>query len=434
MPELRLKLTAGTNVGLVRTNNEDNFVVCRNLISDNWTIPQAGETTDLGPYGALLVVADGMGGANAGEVASSIAIDTIQQAFSKQRLGNIVNSEEKILDFLCQVACDADKNIVKHSKKHKETKGMGTTLVMAWVLNDKAYICWCGDSRCYVFNPTVGLTRLSKDHSFVQQLVDRGELTPENAQFHPMSNIITQCLGNTSRQISPDTRVYKLSHDDVLLLCTDGLCGLCTDDEIVQVMAETDDVVAMKGRLIEEALKAGGYDNVTVVVCHVDAPQLQGHDVDENLDLKATLKPDAPAWEKTPDATMTEDMGQEGATMPEDEATPSGESPVPPAERAGAVPPTAECTALAEAPMPEPPQTAKAQEAEASVAAADDTSDGPHAKRRPGKVIGVLILLLACVLVAVAIHYADSLKSFAQLLWEYASKATYLLGKLLGGS
>lgn len=317
MPELKLKLTAGTNVGLVRDNNEDNFVVCRDLINNDWTIPQAGETTDLGPYGALLIVADGMGGANAGEVASRIAIETIQQAFMKCRLANVVKSEANVLEFLCSVTRDADKSIVKYGKKHKEARGMGTTVVMAWILQDKAYICWCGDSRCYVFNPAVGLTRLSKDHSLVQQLVDSGELSPENAHDHPMSNVITQCLGNSTKKIDPDTRVYQMAHNDVLLLCSDGLSSLCTDDEMMQVMVANDDIVVLKNQLIEAALNAGGYDNVTVAICHVDAPSLSS--VKANAQLNATLRTDSEPTE----AAEEEDAEEEVVAEPEIEVEPT---------------------------------------------------------------------------------------------------------------
>lgn len=310
---MKIKLTAGTNVGLVRGNNEDNFVVCRNLIANDWTIPQAGEVIDLGPYGALLVVADGMGGANAGEVASGIAIETVQKAFTDCRLSDVVKSDADIENYLSQITRDADKAIIKFGKKNKEAKGMGTTLVMAWVMDGKAYICWCGDSRCYVFNPAVGLTRLSKDHSLVQQLVDKGELAPENAHNHPMSNIITQCLGNANQRICPDTRVYQLAHNDVLLLCTDGLCGLCTDDEIMQVMAANDDLVAMKGLLIEAALKAGGYDNVTVALCHIDAPSLTNGGM-KSIKLNATLRnepePDETEEKNVNDEETAEDNSQ----------------------------------------------------------------------------------------------------------------------------
>ena len=242
MSEISIKLAAGTNVGLVRKNNEDNFVVNRDLCQSEWIIPQSIEPISLGRYGSILVVADGMGGTNAGEVASAIAIETVQNAFTPENLGDIVTqegivtSEEAVEEFLSRTVKTADLNIVNVSKEDSSTQGMGTTIVIAWILNDKAYICWCGDSRCYVFNGNSGFCRLSKDHSYVQDLVDQG----------------------------------KLKDGDTLLLCSDGLCGLCHDEEIMQIIEENqDDLMTCKDRLIEAALEAGGYDNITIVLCHI---------------------------------------------------------------------------------------------------------------------------------------------------------------------
>ncbi|MEL5894825.1 protein phosphatase 2C domain-containing protein [Bacteroides sp. GD17] len=276
MSEIKIKLAAGTNVGLVRKNNEDNFVVNRDLSQTEWFVPQSSETISLGKFGSLLVVADGMGGTNAGEVASAIAIETIQDAFTTEKLEKIVtqegivNSEEAIEEFLTKVVKTADLNIVNTSKEDSSTQGMGTTIVLAWILNDKAYITWCGDSRCYVFNANSGFYRLSKDHSYVQDLVDQGKLNPENTFDHPYSNIITRCLGDPTNRSNPDFRSYSLKDGDILLLCSDGLCGLCHDEEIMEIIeANQEDLGVCKDQLIEAALAAGGYDNVTIVLCHI---------------------------------------------------------------------------------------------------------------------------------------------------------------------
>lgn len=273
---MNIQLAAGTNVGLVRKNNEDNFVVNRDLCQQEWIIPQSTEAIPLGKYGGILVVADGMGGTNAGEVASAIAIETVQNIFTPEKLGEIItqeglaSSEEAIEEFLTNAIKTADLNILNTSKKDSSTRGMGTTIVIAWILNDKAYISWCGDSRCYVFNADSGFCRLSKDHSYVQDLVDQGKLEPENAFDHPYSNIITRCLGDSTNRANPDFRSYNLKDGDTLLLCSDGLCGLCPDEEIMQILEENqDDLVTCKERLIEAALAAGGYDNITIALCHV---------------------------------------------------------------------------------------------------------------------------------------------------------------------
>ena len=445
MPELKLKIAAGTDVGLLRDNNEDNLIVCRNLTSDDWTIPRAGDVTSLGPYGALLVVADGMGGANAGEVASGMAVDTVKEIFSKKRLADVVESEETVIEFMCSVIHDANKNIAKHGKKHKGTHGMGTTIVMVWLLNSKAFVCWCGDSRCYVYNPGLGLTRLTKDHSLVQTLIDAGELTPEDAFNHPMSNVITQCLGNTAHKINPGKRIYHLSHNDVLLLCTDGLCGLCTDNEIVEVMASTDSVDDMKKQLIEEALKAGGHDNITVVVCQIDAPALSLDRFRSNS-LSSTLRT-VPAEEEIPptgdDDTSPPAADDDTAQPIEFYATPDDDANEPEeavpelatADAEGAItadgrqePMSAAAVTAGEEPEPVVAPSAVAEAVQKHAAAAtgdDDTPDDALNRRQQLWLIGVSAF---CILLLTAILYAGSpqqlislLKHYALSLWIHAS-------------
>lgn len=275
MAEVKIKIAAGTNVGLVRKNNEDNFIVNKDLTQDEWFVPQSSESITMQELGCILAVADGMGGTNAGEVASAIAIETIQKEFASDVLKKVLAESDpdvlakKVEKFLVSVIKSADLNIINASKNDSSTQGMGTTIVLAWIVNNKAYISWCGDSRCYVFNPNAGICRLSKDHSYVQDLVDQGKLDYENAFSHPCSNIITRCLGDPSVRAVPDFRCYELKEGDTLLLCTDGLCGLCQDEEIIQIMDENQsDIGNCKDRLIEAALSAGGYDNVTVAICH----------------------------------------------------------------------------------------------------------------------------------------------------------------------
>lgn len=282
MSKVDVKLAAGTNVGLVRQNNEDNFVVNADLQKDSWMIPQTSESIPLGEYGTLLVVADGMGGTNAGEVASAIAIETIQQKFSQEELGKFLSGkgalpDDAFCEFMADAIKAADLNIINRSKTDSSTQGMGTTVVILWVMGEKAYVSWCGDSRCYVFNAESGISRLSKDHSYVQELVDTGKLDPENAFDHPYSNIITRCLGDKENRANPDFRSYSYRNGDTFLLCSDGLCGLCTDDEIMQIMVEHKDSMSdCKMALIKAALAAGGYDNVTTALCLVTIEETEG--------------------------------------------------------------------------------------------------------------------------------------------------------------
>lgn len=257
-------------MGLVRQNNEDNFTVCVNLAKPEWAIPQVGNFADLGEYGSLLLVADGMGGANAGEVASAIAVETIQQAFAPEKLAEIINDDDLMQQFMKESIKAADLNIVNQAKADEARKGMGTTIVMSWIIGSRAFVCWCGDSRCYVLNKRKGLIRLSKDHSFVQELIDKGEMYPEQAIDHPLSNIITRCLGNSENRAEPETVVYQLRDDDFIMLCSDGLCGLVNDSDMEHLMlSHKDDPEQMKGELMTAALEAGGHDNITIAICAV---------------------------------------------------------------------------------------------------------------------------------------------------------------------
>ena len=290
MSELKIQIVAGTDVGLVRTNNEDNVIVCCDLHEPEWTIPQAGEPVSLGEYGSLLVVADGMGGANAGEVASAIAIDS--KRFTAEALADVVKDNGAIQTFLVDTVKEADVTIATEAAENKEHEGMGTTIVMAWIIEGKAYICWCGDSRAYVFNPASGFTRLSKDHSFVQQLIDKGELDPANAHNHPYSNVITQCLGDADHRSEPEVRICDLRHGDVILLCSDGLTSMCEDDAVTDVLTEhkDDDLNATHAALIAAALEAGGHDNVTVALARITMPDAEGKEP-EPEDIGRTIKP-----------------------------------------------------------------------------------------------------------------------------------------------
>ena len=172
MNKIKFKIAAKTDVGLERSNNEDNFQASSDLLITpmRWV---NNEICQLGEKGALLVVADGMGGMNAGEVASQIAIDTVRDEFAPINITpEITKSRYTIEKFMNEVVVKADAKIKDVSKKRPETRGMGTTIVIAWLYNDNLYVSWCGDSRAYVYNPEHGLHRLTKDHSYVQQLVD----------------------------------------------------------------------------------------------------------------------------------------------------------------------------------------------------------------------------------------------------------------------
>lgn len=263
-----IKIFAGTNVGL-RDNNEDNFTVCSDLQSGSWTIPtDHQQVLSLGNMGCLLLVADGMGGQNAGEVASAIAVQTVEALFSFEALSSIcLDDDNQVRQYLLNGIEKADARIKAHAHDHAETSGMGSTLVMAWILKGVAHVAWIGDSRAYAVMPSKGIARLTKDHSFVQGLVDKGQITEEEAMTHPNSNIITRSLGDMTQRARGDVVSYSLHNGEVILLCSDGLCGVCSDAVIGGIVEDyVADLQQCKEQLTNAALRAGGSDNITIAL------------------------------------------------------------------------------------------------------------------------------------------------------------------------
>ena len=263
-----IKIFAGTNVGL-RDNNEDNFTVCSDLQSGSWTVPtDHQQVLSLGNMGCLLLVADGMGGQNAGEVASAIAVQTVEALFSFEALSSIcLDDDNQVRQYLLNGIEKADARIKAHAHDHAETSGMGSTLVMAWILKGVAHVAWIGDSRAYAVMPSKGIARLTKDHSFVQGLVDKGQITEEEAMTHPNSNIITRSLGDMTQRARGDVVSYSLHNGEVILLCSDGLCGVCSDAVIGGIVEDyVADLQQCKEQLTNAALRAGGSDNITIAL------------------------------------------------------------------------------------------------------------------------------------------------------------------------
>ena len=230
----QIRSYAETNVGLQRSNNEDTFLDC--------------------PEHKLWIVADGMGGHAAGEVASSIASQVIRDSYRKG-----CSLSESI-----QAGHTA---VLKAAANGLGGRGMGSTVVvLATEANDRFQIGWVGDSRAYLWSENK-LTCLSKDHSYVQMLFDSGLISEEDMMYHPEKNIITQCLGSLeleSVNVSVVDGAWK--GDDKILLCSDGLTDSVTDPEIEQILNEASSIESATTSLINAALSRGGKDNITVVL------------------------------------------------------------------------------------------------------------------------------------------------------------------------
>ena len=250
-----------------RPNNEDNYQLDDNLSDNSWGFT-ADDEVSLGEKGALLVVCDGMGGMNAGEVASDIAVKTIKEWFTTQKLTDAAIAAP--CKYIASAIVAADAAIKAHSKTNPDTEGMGSTIVLAWLLGQKVYVGWCGDSRCYRFNPALGLERLSHDHSYVQELVDAGKLTEELAFDHPNNNIITRSLGDPRGAAQPDTKEFDLYDQDIILLCSDGLCGTLRDNEIAELIKQHQTSMQECRDALWDADEAAGWtDNTTITLAQI---------------------------------------------------------------------------------------------------------------------------------------------------------------------
>ncbi|WP_372906400.1 PP2C family protein-serine/threonine phosphatase, partial [Rhodohalobacter sp.] len=218
-----------TDVGRSRTHNEDDFAICKDLSNHKWGFKR-GEVHSFSELGALLIVADGMGGENAGEVASNLAQATVKEDFDQ--LEEAPDSTAEKEEFLAKSILRAHQAVVNHQHKNLETAGMGTTLVIAWVIEDLVHVAWSGDSRCYIYNGQQSLYPFTEDHSLVWKMVEDNQMTPEEARVHPESNIVTQSLGDEKNPPQPSVKTAKLFKGNRLILCSDGLNGMLSDEQI----------------------------------------------------------------------------------------------------------------------------------------------------------------------------------------------------------
>ncbi len=251
-----------TDTGRVRPANEDAFV-----ISDlSAATEPRGPRFEVGDRGVLLAVSDGMGGAEAGEVASAIVVESL-----RDHLDDTCRESDMLEAVKCAVAL-ANRDVVEAAREPGRA-GMGATLVAVVVHHGYAHIASVGDSRVYLVR-NGGIHRMTKDQSFVETLVASGAMTREQAERSPYRNVILQAMGQRP-EITADIGRIELRRGDVLLLCSDGLSGKLTDEEMLGVAAEGPSHEQACTRLVELANERGGEDNITVVLAEVAGLELQ---------------------------------------------------------------------------------------------------------------------------------------------------------------
>ena len=208
----------------------------------------------------LYILADGMGGYNGGEIASRLAAETTKN-YIQNNFKKIEHDKEAILKLVKDAMEYANMVVYEESKKDENLQGMGTTLDVCFIYNSKIYIGHVGDSRIYLIKKDIA-RKITKDHSYVQQLVEDKKITREEAEHHPKKNMLLKALGCTS-YVEPDIRARNLEKDDILLMCSDGLTNMVEESKIYEVVRENKEKAPEI--LVNLANNAGGYDNITVI-------------------------------------------------------------------------------------------------------------------------------------------------------------------------
>jgi PPM family protein phosphatase len=271
--EVVVRVFGRTDVGRTREHNEDAFVVA-DLTAGNATLLPELRTHASGERGTLFMVADGMGGAASGEIASSMAVDVVLDELRERWCGDDAPAPEPAAFAAALRAATEAANVRIHefAKAHPENRGMGTTATIAGLLGDTLYMAQVGDSRAYLIRDGVA-RQLTKDQSLMQKLIEAGEITVEEAETSDRRNIILQALG-PEPYIKIDLTHQQVRRGDTLILCSDGLSGQVRPEEIAQMATEVDDPMAVCKQLIDRANATGGPDNITVVVARFDGAGL----------------------------------------------------------------------------------------------------------------------------------------------------------------
>src|SRR5690349_19873558 len=245
---IRIEVFAKTDRGRTRDHNEDRFLVADLTRREASLLPDVREHA-VGERGSLFVVADGMGGAAAGEVASQMATDTIYQQMIRAWAGEREATPQRFAYRLKEAVEVANGHIHAYAMAHPEVRGMGTTTTAVGVLGDHFYLTQVGDSRAYLIR-NGQIVQLTKDQSLMQRLVEAGELTEEEAAKSERRNIILQALGPDAR-VKVDLTHQEVRRGDVLVLCSDGLSGQVKKEEIAEIVTGQRDLSAACDRLIE---------------------------------------------------------------------------------------------------------------------------------------------------------------------------------------
>jgi PPM family protein phosphatase len=319
---VRVSVFGKTDLGRSREHNEDTFLVA-DLSTGNASLQPDVRNHEVGPRGSLFMVADGMGGAAAGELASAMAADLIYRHMATAWASDPADSADQFAYRMREAVELANSQIYSYAREHPEVRGMGTTVTAAGVFESDLYLTQIGDSRAYLIRGTDAV-QLTKDQSLMQRLVDAGELTQDEAEQSERRNIILQALGPDPR-VKVDLTHQPIRRGDTLILCSDGLSGLVKREEFGTMAREHQDLSSLCSALINLANSRGGPDNITVVAVRFDGEGLdEAHGSDgvghQRYHLAQNATPPEPAAAATPEAVEVE----VGGTLRDRLAAPAG--------------------------------------------------------------------------------------------------------------
>jgi protein phosphatase len=250
--------------------------LARTLYVHQTNLPQA--TPRSGSHrGHAFLVADGVGGQEGGEVASAVAVEAVEEFLldTLKRFPNLQAGEApSVLEELKGALLHAEARLVGETATHPEWRGMGTTLTLAFAVNWTLLVAHAGDSRCYVLSEG-RLRQVTRDHSLAAELVRQGVLAPGGEARHPYRRVLANLLGGNEPGVRAELHRLDLHPSDVLLLCSDGLTEMVPDDRIAVILREEPDPRRACERLVAEANRHGGKDNITAIVAHVGGPVSQ---------------------------------------------------------------------------------------------------------------------------------------------------------------
>ena len=286
-----------SDVGLVRTNNEDSFLIATQ--SSDLANGNPAELNGIAENGTVFIVADGMGGAQAGEVASRMAVDAVARNLFHAVTTDKLVDQQTLRSFLTTTVQDANNLIFNEGQKNTELNGMGTTLTAAIIYGTTIFFAQLGDSRAYLARKGV-ISQMTKDQSLVAQMVDAGSLTPEEAKSHPKRNVILQALG-VQNQVEVAISNTELKRGDQIVLCSDGLSGKVDNEEIKEFLERFEPKAACQG-LVRMARERGGEDNITVIVARFNGdglPEPQSNQIgDDNNHSQTTRRRSFWPWRR----------------------------------------------------------------------------------------------------------------------------------------